>query len=358
MTASLPFYRALAAPDRALPRRAVGAAVLAAPVAESGSVRIASKPLSAARVGPVPQGAAGLVAPLVAVAPPAPSRPVGKLAMLVSSGLHLMLLGGWAVLAAPARPLMPPDLELAQVELVSEAAFAALTAPQPAAPPVPAALAEVPDLAAKAGLEAVLPETPQSETSQPEMPLPKATAPELLPAAPEEAPPQLAEAAPPPKPKAEQPKAKQPKAQEPKAQKTKAEKPKAEKKAAAAPKQQEKSDVKPGKPGAKSGAAAAKPAQGASKGEAKALKADWGGKVRSRINRKVGAAKGAGTVKVRLSLTPTGALLGAAIAQSSGVAELDAAALRAVKSAVPYPRAPKGLSDASYTFTLPITFKG
>jgi protein TonB len=50
--------------------------------------------------------------------------------------------------------------------------------------------------------------------------------------------------------------------------------------------------------------------------------------------------------------------LSAGIAQSSGAAALDAAALKAVKAAAPYPRAPKGLTEASYSFTLPITFKG
>ena len=45
------------------------------------------------------------------------------------------------------------------------------------------------------------------------------------------------------------------------------------------------------------------------------------------------------------------------IAQSSGQPALDAAALKAVKSAAPFARAPKGLTAASYSFSLPITFK-
>ena len=94
-------------------------------------------------------------------------------------------------------------------------------------------------------------------------------------------------------------------------------------------------------------------------GTAKALKADWGSKVRARINRKVAlpADSAPGTVKVRLEIAASGALLAVGIAQSSGQAALDAAALKAVKSAAPFARAPKGLSEPSYSFSLPITFK-
>jgi protein TonB len=81
--------------------------------------------------------------------------------------------------------------------------------------------------------------------------------------------------------------------------------------------------------------------------------------VRARINRKVAlpADSAPGTVKVRLEIAPTGALLALGIAQSSGQPALDAAALKAVKSAAPFARAPKGLTEASYSFSLPITFK-
>ena len=104
---------------------------------------------------------------------------------------------------------------------------------------------------------------------------------------------------------------------------------------------------------------AAKSDPAASSGEAKALKADWGSKVRARINRKVAlpADSAPGTVKVRLEIAASGALLAVGIAQSSGQAALDAAALKAVKSAAPFARAPKGLSEPSYSFSLPITFK-
>ena len=85
--------------------------------------------------------------------------------------------------------------------------------------------------------------------------------------------------------------------------------------------------------------------------------ASSGSKVRARINRKAAQTNGAGTVKLRLTLSPTGALLSVAVVGSAGPA-LDAAALKAVKSAAPFPRAPKGLNEASYSFSLPITFAG
>lgn len=336
MTASLPLFRALAAPDRVRP------------------VAVATgRALVADRAAPVPQGPRGaLAAPGIAVSAALPGRPVSKTTVLLSSALHLLLVGGWAVFAAPARPLMPPDLDHAQVELVSQAAFAAMTAPQPAVTEAAAALAapmnltDTGDLATPVALAA-----PPMPTL---LPPPAMATPDIAPAAPEENL-ALAEPLPPPKPKAakakpaapEEPAGKTPaKAAEPLAQKPKEPaKPQKTAKAQSAAKVQ--------------GTPAPKPAvKAASKGEAKALKADWGAKVRARINRKVGAAKAAGTVKVRLSLSPSGALLAAGIAQSSGQAALDAAALKAVKSAAPYPRAPKGLSDPTYSFTLPITFKG
>ena len=90
-------------------------------------------------------------------------------------------------------------------------------------------------------------------------------------------------------------------------------------------------------------------------------KAAWGAKIRSRIERKKAypaAAKGAkGTVTVRLSVGPGGQLLSVSLAKSSGVDALDAAALRAVQAAAPFPPAPKGMGGQAQSFTLPMTFK-
>lgn len=102
-------------------------------------------------------------------------------------------------------------------------------------------------------------------------------------------------------------------------------------------------------------------ASGVSKAKAAELKASWGAKVRSRIERKKAypkEAKGAsGTVSVRLTVGRGGNLMGVSVAGSSGNSALDAAAVKAVKSAGKFPKAPKGLAEASYSFTLSISFK-
>ncbi|TGD42068.1 energy transducer TonB [Pseudotabrizicola sediminis] len=90
------------------------------------------------------------------------------------------------------------------------------------------------------------------------------------------------------------------------------------------------------------------------------LKASWGATIRSRIERRKSyptAARGAaGTVTVRLTVSRSGTLTGVGITNSSGNAALDQAAVRAVQSAR-LPAAPVGLTDASYSFSLPMTFQ-
>lgn len=337
MTVSLPLGRALASPVRAVPFGAVRRPVGTTP---------AGKPIVANRKAAVPQVASGLsLTKPQASAKPA-TLPASKATVLLSSALHLALFGGWAVLAAPARPLAPPDLDLAEVELVSEAQFAALTAPQPQIVALPAAL------------------PPPEFPAEPEPALPVADASPAPQAAPLIAP-DLAEAAPDPAPDLSadlpEPLVSEPPPKQAEAAPKQAPKPAAKKVAKKAPEKAASPAPAAKTPAAKTPAArpsTAAPAKSASKGEAKALKADWGGKLRSRINRKLATPPGKGTVKVRLVVAPSGALLSAGIAQSSGAAALDAAALKAVKAAAPYPRAPKGLTEASYSFTLPITFKG
>ena len=86
--------------------------------------------------------------------------------------------------------------------------------------------------------------------------------------------------------------------------------------------------------------------------------AEWGAAIRARIERRKSypvEAKGkAGKVTLRLVVGPDGRLSSVAVAKSSGSAALDAAALRAVKVAGRFPRAPAGLGTGS--FSLPITF--
>ncbi|MGP3696940.1 energy transducer TonB family protein [Rhodobacter sp. NSM] len=95
----------------------------------------------------------------------------------------------------------------------------------------------------------------------------------------------------------------------------------------------------------------------ASRGQVENLKARWGAEIRNRIQRRTRAARGlAGEVTVRLTVAQGGSLGAASITRSSGNARLDQMALRAVQSAGRFPAAPAALSEASYTFTLPITF--
>lgn len=345
MIASPPFVHALPQPVQVAPGRGAKAQLVArtpVPPVMCPSIRAARNLPGSARA-PKLMATPRLQAPAVAS-----GRSVARGAALLSTALHLGLVAGWAVFAAPARPLAVPDLETAEVALISEAQFSALTAPQPqlamalvpslgspaplpvldtlappdAAPPVPA---PTPDLA-----PAPLPPEPMAAADlPPPMPDPPAAAPK-----PE---PKVASVEETPKPKAQTPQAKQPAAANvptPKVKDTGA------------------ASTEPAK--------AAAPGKTASKGEAKALTADWGAKVRSRINRKLMVPKGTapGRAKVRVTIAPSGALLAVEIVESSGQPALDAAALKAAKSAAPFPRAPKGLSDASYSFTVPIRQDG
>lgn len=326
-----------------------------------GDLAVAPCPVVPARDLPLSSRAPKLVAPAPLTPPaPAPARRAGpRGAVLVSTALHLGLLGGYAVFASPARPILVPDLTTAEVALISEAQFLAMSAPQPML-----AMAAAPALAPPAR---AAPSAPVLPVAAP-MPEPATLAfamPAALPAA--EQPPPMPEAVaqkPAPAPKAIKPKAPAPVAEAPPAPKP-APKPEAKpvtKTAKAEPpaKPAQKATAKAAEPAAAPAPqSAAKFAPAASAGEAKALKADWGSKVRARINRKVAlpADTAPGTVKVRLEIAPTGALLAVGIAQSSGQAALDAAAIKAVKSAAPFARAPKGLTEPSYSFSLPITFK-
>ena len=355
MTASPPLVRALRQPFWAVARpvpKAKGKPVLALP----GDLAAAPCPAVPARDLPLSSHAPKVIspAPLVLPAPAGRSSPRG--AVLVSIALHLGLLGGYAVFASTARPLIVPDLNTAEVSLISEAQFLAMSAPQPML-----AMAAAPALATPA---LAAPSTPVVPVAAP-MPEPASLAfamPTALPAA--EPPPPVPD--PMPEPVAQKPAAPAPKAIKPKAPAPVAEAPpetkpetktaKAEVPAKPVQKAAEPAAAPAPQPAAQS---AAKSDPAASAGEAKALKADWGSKVRARINRKVAlpADSAPGTVKVRLEIAASGALLAVGIAQSSGQAALDAAAVKAVKSAAPFARAPKGLSEPSYSFSLPITFK-
>ena len=96
------------------------------------------------------------------------------------------------------------------------------------------------------------------------------------------------------------------------------------------------------------------------KGQTNSLRATWGGAIRAKIESRkrypAAAGNARGKVTLRLVVARNGALGGVSVAQSSGNAALDRAAVAAVTRAGRFPAAPKGLDEASYSFSLPITF--
>lgn len=104
-----------------------------------------------------------------------------------------------------------------------------------------------------------------------------------------------------------------------------------------------------------------KAASASSKGQVKSLISQWGGQIRKRVERRKTyprmAAGAEGIVSLRLTVTRGGTLAGVSVARSSGNAALDAAAVQAVSRAGSFPLAPKGLTDAQYSFTLAVSFK-
>ncbi|MFD2740950.1 TonB family protein [Sulfitobacter aestuarii] len=96
-----------------------------------------------------------------------------------------------------------------------------------------------------------------------------------------------------------------------------------------------------------------------STGERQSLTARWGAQIRNSVERRKrypAAARGvSGTVTVRLTISGSGGLQDVRLTQSSGNDALDQAALRAVHAAR-FPAAPTGLTQSSYSFTLPMKF--
>lgn len=86
------------------------------------------------------------------------------------------------------------------------------------------------------------------------------------------------------------------------------------------------------------------------------LMAEWGGKIRNRIDRAKPRGTGRGSVTIVLTVSREGALKSVGIAASSGHAALDRVAVQVIRSAGLMPAAPRGLTDAAYTFRLPIRF--
>lgn len=96
-----------------------------------------------------------------------------------------------------------------------------------------------------------------------------------------------------------------------------------------------------------------------SKGQRNALLAKWGGKIKSRVRRYQrypSGASGSGRVKLRVTVARNGRLAAVAVRGSSGNRAFDKAALKAVRRAGRFPKAPNGLTKAQYSFTLTLTF--
>ena len=99
-------------------------------------------------------------------------------------------------------------------------------------------------------------------------------------------------------------------------------------------------------------ATAAKP------GNSKKLMASWGGQIRTSIERRKRYPSGTrahGTVTLAISVHTKGQVTGVSVRKSSGVAQIDRAAVAAVKSAR-IAVAPNGLKSGVHSFTLPMKF--
>ncbi|WP_322893450.1 MULTISPECIES: TonB family protein [unclassified Yoonia] len=90
------------------------------------------------------------------------------------------------------------------------------------------------------------------------------------------------------------------------------------------------------------------------------LMAEWGGTIRAQIERRKSypraAGSAAGTVQVAIRVGADGGLQALGLAQSSGNAALDAAAIEAVQRAGRFPAAPTALGSGAHDFTLPMAF--
>ncbi|WP_386679149.1 energy transducer TonB [Loktanella sp. R86503] len=112
--------------------------------------------------------------------------------------------------------------------------------------------------------------------------------------------------------------------------------------------------------GANAGAAQAGQAASQTAAARQSAMAEWGGVIRSRIERRKSypraAGRAGGTVRVAIRVGADGGLQGLGIAQSSGNAALDQAALSAVQRAGRFPPAPAAVGGGVHSLTLPMTF--
>lgn len=98
-------------------------------------------------------------------------------------------------------------------------------------------------------------------------------------------------------------------------------------------------------------------APGPSRQELANLEQQWGAKIGACIQRRAGSprgVRGGGTVAVSVRAAPNGGVQVTGVAGSSGNPQLDQAVVQAAQRARRCPAAPRGLTNASYSFTLPI----
>lgn len=99
------------------------------------------------------------------------------------------------------------------------------------------------------------------------------------------------------------------------------------------------------------------PAPAISQAQIQGAMAQWGGQIQSQIARSRPRVSGAGRAVVQLRVGRNGQLQGLGLAQSSGNAAVDQAAVSAVQRAGSFPGAPSVLTNASYSFSLPVSFQ-
>lgn len=117
---------------------------------------------------------------------------------------------------------------------------------------------------------------------------------------------------------------------------------------------------KPAQKPAASGAQGREQAAAAQAAQNATLQAQWGARIQSKIHRNLfypRGASGSGTARVALTVDRSGRLQSVQLIRSSGVAAFDQAALRAVQRAGRFAKAPHGLGEASYRFTMGLNFK-
>ncbi|KEP68714.1 energy transducer TonB [Thioclava dalianensis] len=256
--------------------------------------------------------------------------------------------GGADVISLKAAPASYARM-VAQWETPPEVAqdapdMAAPTSPAtPSAPPrQPSAETSRPDPPQTAALEPAAPQAPDSP------PAPELGAPPPAPAPPVD--PELARHKPEPKPTPPKPTPPRPAPKDPSARPART----SSSARAAAPA----STAAGSGGGAQAGGARSAKAATLSQTAQTALIAQWGAQVREQIDRAKRAPRDSdtGTVTLLVRIARSGALIGVSVANSSGDAALDRAALEAVSRARAFPKAPDGLTAPQYNFRLPLRF--